>query len=203
MPTTRRRRVFERQDLLNPQRRHVLEWGSYETLWIPPDEMERRVFRDRDEVVRAWTLYRDLIMAEWSKRGDAGSRPWGFWTFDMPPERRLGFYPKCRGAELVYQLLKAGAIEPLPPGPHWTLRSEIEQIEHCWREWLFRAVRSDLGLAFAGVDRSWPCPAWFYRKHAREALEADAAFRAQFPEILPPRSPGEVARLLKGEPAAA
>ena len=139
---------------------------------------------DLERARLAWSRFGQKIMAEWDR---AGSRPCGFWRFEMPPERRLGLYPEHIGAALVYELICHGAIEPLRP-------TELAEIEATWRAYIREAVSSGKGPALA-CDH-YRVPRWFYRKHATAAVDADRTERAQHPHICPPRPAAQIAFLL-------
>jgi hypothetical protein len=174
---------------MNRVQKHALLFGSCIT-WTCPNhpDVQLPLFDSQEHARRAWALYGQQIFEE----GDgAGSRPAAFWWFDMPPERRLGLHPANRGAALVYELIKAGAIAPLWLGKGRQERSEIAEIESYWHEYIRQAVSTGEGLAYG--FNPYHCPRWFYLKHAPAPVEA---MRAELPALFESRGPAQLAALL-------
>jgi hypothetical protein len=55
---------------------------------------DKSLFRSRDEMKRCWTEHREGIMRFWFTEKHFGTRPWVWWEFDAPGQRRvLGMIP--------------------------------------------------------------------------------------------------------------
>jgi hypothetical protein len=86
MPTTRRRRVHERRDVLTDAQEQILTYGMVLLVSLEPE----RGFIDEDHACRAWALYGPQIMAEWmaQRLASVGRQPFGYWRYGHALELR-------------------------------------------------------------------------------------------------------------------
>jgi hypothetical protein len=84
MPTNRTRRTRNSKPKDLPDNiRLLLETGQG-----PKGDLETFMIEgSRDRLKTAWERYRDEIMGDWIRQNPC-SRPWGWWRFDAPENRR-------------------------------------------------------------------------------------------------------------------
>jgi hypothetical protein len=143
MPTNRKRRDRGRLDGLTDAQEAHLRTGFY--FFDFRDELDH--FRDEEHRRRAWFLHREWILAEYDH---PGRRPLAFWEYDAGPWELYGESE----ADAVYQLLKAGKLDPIQRNGANRIVSELAVIEAEWR----REIKGELFCCDAVPKINKRCP---------------------------------------------